>query len=308
MFSLPSNPGLTCPVLITGPSEHGIGAETALSLAKRSPKHLILAGRSRSKIDPVIDQIQKSSPQVQVDFLSLDLSNQDSIRASVKHLQTSQTVIDVLLNNAAVMANPFTLVDNTESQFATNHLGPYLLTTLLLNASLISPTGRIVNVNSHASVRQPYMILPHLSDLTYANGATYNPWIAYSVSKAAQLLYTRWLASALRATGSQITTFSPHPGSIKSPLQRHLTPDLIADAQRILKESDPDMPPMKQKTLQQGCATQIRAALDPGLAPDSGAYLVDCQPLVRQEHVGMYGATEQVLEISERLVGEKLKL
>ena len=298
-----SNP----PVLITGPSEHGIGAETALSLAKASPAHLVLAGRSHSKIDPVISQIRQANPDINNSFLQLDLADQASIREAVTTIQSSQTKIDVLINNAAVMANPFTLISETESQFATNHLGPYLFTTLLLNHSLINPEGRIINVNSHASVRQPYMILPHFSDLTYSKGSQYNPWIAYSVSKVAQLLWTRWLAQHLRQRGSQITTFSPHPGSIKSPLQRYLTPELMEDAGRILRESDPNMPPIQQKNLQQGCATQLRAALDPGLAEDSGAYLVDCVPVVKKEHEGMYGATEQVMEISERLTGAKIE-
>ena len=221
------------------------------------------------------------------------------------------------------MACPFELLPTPtslqiESQFLTNHLGPFLFTTLLLNNHLLSPTARIVNVNSSASNRLPSTILPHLSslpNLTYQSGKAYNPWTAYTVSKAATLLTTRRLASLLASSSNpdlnRINTFSPHPGSIRSPLQRHLNPELVKDAIRLATESDPDFTFPEQKTLQQGCATQLRAVLDPSLKSFSGAYMEDCQIVEHAHHkrlVEVDGLEERVWKVSEELVGVSLEL
>ena len=221
------------------------------------------------------------------------------------------------------MACPFELLPTpsstqVESQYLTNHLGPFLFTTLLLNNHLLSPTACIVNVNSSASNRLPSTILPHLHtlpDLTYQDGKDYNPWTAYTVSKAATLLTTRRLASLLANSSNpelrQINTFSPHPGSIRSPLQRHLNPDLVQDAIRLVTESDPNFTFPEQKTLQQGCATQLRAALDPSLKESSGAYMEDCNVVERAHHKGLFevkGLGERVWEASEQLMNVELEL
>ena len=309
-------------VLITGPSEGGIGAETSLCLARANPKHLILAGRSQSKIDPVISRIQIISPSTQTTYLPLDLSSQPSILTAVSTLKSllDPQSLDILINNAAIMACPYSTttlaLTNTqcESQLATNHLGPFLLTNLLLkDPPVLSPSARVINVNSSASNRLPSTLLPPLlnpaADLTYAGGATYNPWTAYSVSKAASLLTSRHLAQRLRHSGAnpnhnRITVFAPHPGSIRSGLQQHLTPSLVAEAVRLATQSDPNFTFPPPKTLQQGCATVLWAALDPGLEGESGAYLENCAVVETECHRGMYGAAERVWEVSERAVGE----
>jgi NAD(P)-dependent dehydrogenase (short-subunit alcohol dehydrogenase family) len=147
------------------------------------------------------------------------------------------------------------------------------------------------------------MILPHFEDLTYQEGKAYNPWIAYSVSKSAGMLYSRTLAHKLRS--KNISVFSLNPGSIASNLQQHVTPELIQDAIRLGKESSPDWKFPERKSLQQGCATQLRAALDPSLVAHTGSFLDDCQPTEPQEHVDAYSAAEKVWQISEEMVGER---
>lgn len=291
-------------VLITGPSEHGIGAETALSIAKASPERLILAGRSRTKIYPVIEEIRQICLQIQIDYLELDLSSLQSVRRAIGQIKALNVLLDVVINNAAIMACPFSkTVDGIESQFGTNHIGPFLFTNLLLKEDLISPGGRIVNVNSSASVRKASMILPHFDDLTYNEGKDYNPWVAYSVSKSASMLCSRILAK--RLAKKDIAVFSLNPGSIRSPLQRYLTPELLEEAIRLAKESDPEFQFPKPKSLQQGCATQLRAALDPDLAAYSGSYLDDCQVTELKEHMGAYGAADKVWSLSEGMAGER---
>jgi hypothetical protein len=87
-------------VLITGPSDSGIGAQTAISLATANPKLIILAGRDGSKIQPVIDQISKSEPDVAVTFISLDLASEFSIREAAKKVNSQIQSLDILINNA----------------------------------------------------------------------------------------------------------------------------------------------------------------------------------------------------------------
>lgn len=139
-------------VLITGPSQGGLGAETAFSLAAASPALIILAGRSLSKIQPVIDEIKSLHPTVATRFISLDLGSQVSVRESAVIINASVEKIDYLINNAAIMSCPFSkTVDGIESQFGTNHIGHFLLTNLILGKILAAGEGaRIVNVSSSA--------------------------------------------------------------------------------------------------------------------------------------------------------------
>ena len=152
-------------VLITGPSIHGIGAETAISLAKGKAGHLILAGRDSAKIQPVIDEIAKSSSRTAVTFIKIDLSVQASVRTAAAIIAERFDHIDVLINNAAIMACPYKLTaDSVEMHLATNHIGHFLLTLLLL--PLLYNAGedtRIVNVSSGAHTGQEI----NFDDLTF---------------------------------------------------------------------------------------------------------------------------------------------
>lgn len=243
-----------------------------------------------------------SADNVPVEFLQLDLSSQKSVKVAAAELRERGTKIDVLINNAAIMACPYTLSeDGIEMQFATNHLGPFLFTNLLVQDGLI--VERVVNVNSSASVRKAALLLAPLDDLSYEGGKTYNPVHAYGTSKIAMLLYTRTLASRLKS--QHISVFTLNPGSIKSPLQRYLSNDMREAAIAAAKKDNPNFVPPTRKTLQQGCSTQLRAALDPSLVPESGAYLDHCQIVEEPEHQDAYPAADRVWRLSEEMVGVK---
>lgn len=143
---------LTCViVLITGPSEGGIGAETAFCLAAGSPACILLAGRSLSRIQPVIDRISAAYPDVEVRFVLLDLSSQSSVREAAARIIESVQHIDILINNAAIMGGPFAkTVDGIESQFGTNYIGHFLLTNSIMERLIAGQGARIVNVSSSA--------------------------------------------------------------------------------------------------------------------------------------------------------------
>jgi NADP-dependent 3-hydroxy acid dehydrogenase YdfG len=105
-------------VLITGPSESGIGAQTAISLAVAKPKLIILAGRDKSKIQPVIDEISRANQDVPMIFVSLDLASQASIREAAKQINSQIENLDLLINNAGSMYST-SKVDSTASDIWT---------------------------------------------------------------------------------------------------------------------------------------------------------------------------------------------
>ena len=108
-------------MLITGASQGGVGAETAISLAHGNPKHLILAGRSEDKAIPVIEEIQKINPKIKVQFAQIDLGSQASVRKAAADINKALEKLDILINNAAIMACPYSKTeDGIESQFATD--------------------------------------------------------------------------------------------------------------------------------------------------------------------------------------------
>lgn len=142
------------PVLITGVSPGGLGHETARAIALHSPKLLILAGRSASKVDAAQSSIQKATHGTPLRALIVDLSSLSSVRkaAAEVHSWADVPAIDVVINNAGIMATPFALTgDGIESQFHANHIGHFLLTQLLMPKILAAgPGARVVNLSSNA--------------------------------------------------------------------------------------------------------------------------------------------------------------
>jgi NAD(P)-dependent dehydrogenase (short-subunit alcohol dehydrogenase family) len=195
-------------------------------------------------------------------FVNLELDNQESVRQAVEDVKKLHVHINVLINNAAIMACPYSkTVDGIEMQFGTNHIGHFLFTNLLLQAGVIPDGAHIVNVSSSAS--ETTDARPHFDDLTYQDGKLYDPWVAYSVSKIANVLYTRSLSAKLKTR--KIAVLTLNPGSIRSPLQRHLDQELVQAAVKRMTEQDPNWKFPEQKSLQEGCSTSLRAALDPTL-------------------------------------------
>jgi NAD(P)-dependent dehydrogenase (short-subunit alcohol dehydrogenase family) len=217
----------------------------------------------------------------------------------------SATKIDVLILNAAIMMCPYGLTeDGLETQFGTNHIGHFLFGNLLLKDDLIG--RRVVVVGSSASELPADPILTEqLADLTYGGGEKYDPALAYSFSKACNNLYAKKLARLLAPKG--IAVFTLNPGSIRTNLQVHMAQDPTIRQRAIERATklNPDFTMPVPKTLQQGCATQLRAALDPELEAESGAYLNHCQVANLKIHEGHEAYVDQVWELSEKIVGEK---
>ncbi|EAA35201.2 NAD(P)-binding protein [Neurospora crassa] len=299
--------------LITGPSEGGLGAETAISLAHANPALLILVGRSLNKIQPTIDAIHAVNPSIAVKFIAADLTSLNSVREAARSILDDASIahIDVLINNAAVMACPYELtVDGFEMQFATAHLGHFVLTKHILpklraSAGAGKPQTRIINVSSLGNTLGGI----RWDDPSYTKRPEeYKPWDAYGQAKTANVLFTVALNKRLLAkTG--IRSYALHPGGIYTPLLRHMNDELMEEiTQRVTKGE------MQLKTVQQGCATTLRAALDPELekAGEDGVFLSDCQFTKDPELVAPRALDEEDAErlwgLSEELVGEKFEL
>lgn len=200
------------------------------------------------------------------------------------------------------MACPFTkTVDGIESQFGINYLGHFLLTNLIMPKILAAgPGARIVSVSSSTH----RMADIYLDDLTYASGRPYTPFQAYGEAKTAIILFSLALASRLR--DKHIYSYSLHPGSISTHLQKHMNPDLYQDAYALIKaKTGKDFEGAKLKDLQAGCSTTLVAALDPAIENQSGAYLEDCQIAEPEPYALDLEKAEKLWSLSEGLVGEK---
>lgn len=138
-------------VLITGPSEGGIGAQVATTLAHASPKRLLLLGRTESKVSHVIDAIEKINGSIDVKFIQVDLLSNGSVRKAFEEVKHSTDRVHFIISNAGVMAvrNFVLSEDGVESQFAACYLGHFLLTNLLVKAHITGQSGdTVVNVGS----------------------------------------------------------------------------------------------------------------------------------------------------------------
>jgi NAD(P)-dependent dehydrogenase (short-subunit alcohol dehydrogenase family) len=141
-------------VLITGCSPKGLGAECARAISLYSPELLILAGRSSPTLQATVEVLEEVSPGVRFQTLELDLADQASIRNAAAKVNSMVQAIDVLINNAGIMATAFSkTIDGIESQFGTNHIGHFLFTNLIIDRLFAAKNGgRIINVTSSAYI------------------------------------------------------------------------------------------------------------------------------------------------------------
>jgi retinol dehydrogenase-14 len=196
--------------IVTGASS-GIGTATALGLSRRGAK-LAVVGRDGARLEAVAQQCREAgSPEVKA--YKADFAELEQVRTLADALLEDWPVIDVLINNAAlVLQHRETTVDGYEKVFAVNHLAPYLLTRLLLDRVSGSAPSRIVNVASDAHT------FGAMEPDDYMSTASYKPMKVYGRSKLANILFTVELAS--RMQGSGVTVNCLHPGFVSTGLAR----------------------------------------------------------------------------------------
>ncbi|XP_022922238.1 short-chain dehydrogenase TIC 32, chloroplastic-like isoform X1 [Cucurbita moschata] len=257
--------GLTA--IVTGASS-GIGSETARVLALRGV-HVIMGVRNLEAGRNVKETIVNENPSAKIDTMELDLSSMASVRKFASDYQSSGFPLNILINNAGIMATPFGLSkDNIEQQFATNHLGHFLLTDLLLEnmkktAVESEKEGRIVNVSSEAH-RYTY---PEGIQFDGINDESrYNKMQAYGQSKLSNILHANELTRRFKEEGVNITANSLHPGIITTNLFRHFNygNGLANTVGKLIF-----------KNVQQGAATTCYVALHPQVKGVSGEYFMN---------------------------------
>jgi len=239
--------------IVTG-ANTGIGKVTAKELARRGAR-VVLACRSKSKTEPVIEEIKQETGNQQVDFVALDLSDLKSVRACAEQLLAKEPKIHGLINNAGLVAKRGAkTVDGYQMTFGTNHLGHYLLTRLLLDRMKQTGEARIVNVASHSHYRA--------KDIDWAAVTRANQTIVgmkeYEVSKLANVLFTKELARRLE--GSKVTAYAVHPGTVATDVWRRVPPPF----RWIMKKW--------MITPEEGATSTLVCATDPDLAAQTGRY------------------------------------
>jgi NAD(P)-dependent dehydrogenase (short-subunit alcohol dehydrogenase family) len=203
-------------IVVTG-ANSGIGFEATRELARRGA-HVVLACRNMNNAAEAVSALEAEARaegrKAHVEALPLDLANLSSVRTFARELEARHPRIDVLCNNAGVMALPRRETkDGFEMQFGTNHLGHFALTGLLLDALARADAARIVTVSSGAH----YFGEIDFDDLQ--GQKRYRKWRAYAQSKLANLLFTYELDRRLRAAGLPMTSVACHPGYAATNLQ-----------------------------------------------------------------------------------------
>lgn len=216
-------PDLTGKVIIVTGANSGIGYEAAKEFARKGAK-TILACRSMDKAQTAFDQIRAEIPDALIAIMHLDLASQKSVHQFAEAFTAKYDRLDVLLNNAGIMAVPYGKTeDGFERQLGTNHLGHFALTGLLINLLRKTPNSRVVNVSStgHRSGSMDF------ENLMFEDGQEYSRMRAYRRSKLANLLFTYELQRRFDATGANVIAVAAHPGLSETNLANHFIPGWV---------------------------------------------------------------------------------
>jgi len=228
--------------LITGASS-GLGLNASRALAAKG-YNLIMASRGEAKLEKASAEIKAQYPDVQISQAVLDVSNFDQVRDFAK---TTQQPIDVLMNNAGVMGPDFSLsVEGIESQMAINHLGHFLLTSLLWENLEQAESPRVVSLSSTVH-RRGKLETANVSEITGSDKASYDRWQRYADTKLACLLFARELDIRAKQAKSKVISIAAHPGWAITGLQDNFPHRLDRFAQ----------------TAAEGAQSQIDAAINP---------------------------------------------
>lgn len=244
--------------VVTG-ANSGLGLVTARELA-RSGAHVVLTARDPAKGAEAVRRIRDEVPDASVEPGLLDLADLSSVRTFAAEVGAEP--LDLLVNNAGVMALPRrTTVDGFELQLATNHLGPFALTGLLLPALLRRRAGRVVTVSS---------MLHWFGSLDFGDlmsERAYDPWTAYHRTKLANLLFMRELGRRALAVGSDLVSAGAHPGYARTNLQ-YAGPQMAGrrGTEAVMRLGNA----LLGQSADTGALPQLRAATDPGVR--SGDY------------------------------------
>ncbi|TQD85822.1 hypothetical protein C1H46_028638 [Malus baccata] len=245
------------------------GVETSRVLALRGV-HVVMAVRNMEAGSNIKEAILKEVPNAKIGVMELDLSSLASVRKFATEYTSSGFPLNILINNAGIMATPFKLSkDNIKLHFATNHLGHFPLTNLFLETMKTTSRerkteGRLANVSSlgHRYIYRDGFCFDKISD-----DSRYQKYYAYGQSKLANILHANELTRRLKEEGAEVTANSLHPGTM-------LTNFMCYDC--FLWCLLQVLGILVSKTVEQGAATTCFVALHPQVKGVGGKYFVDC--------------------------------
>jgi retinol dehydrogenase-12 len=244
--------------LVTGASS-GIGRATAEALAAGGGT-VVLAARSEERTQPVLDAIRGRRPASDPQFLQIDLSDLSSVRRAAERFLSRGWPIDVLVNNAGIAGTRALSRDGFDLTYATNHIGPFVFTNLLLPKLRDSPQGRIVNVSSvgHTTVKQM-----DWSGLERRTTPKRSAFPEYADTKLMNILHAKELAR--RLAGTRVTTYALHPGGVATNIWRAVPQPARWFIKLFLASNE------------EGAKTPLYCATAPELATVSGRYYDQCR-------------------------------
>lgn len=301
-------------ILVTGVSPGSLGASFVKNIASAHPTTLILAGRSPDKMQACVSEVKAVAPEVNVKLLTMNLMSLKDVRRAAETVNSWDDIkhIDVLVNNAGIMAVPYTETeDGFEAQFQTNHLSHFLFTNLIIEKLLASPKPRLVHVSS--GVHRVGHI--RWTDLHFDHGKRYQRWLAYGQSKTANALMGIAFAEKYAQRGLQ--SFSMCPGVSLTNLSAHGASDFAAFAKDLTEMDNiygnkwgTGMAAMHYKDNDQGASTHVFASFDPNLGEHNGAFLNDCRLADAEKEEVYPWATSKIdalrlWKVSEELVGQQ---
>lgn len=329
-------------ILVTGVNQQGIGFTTAQAFASQSPATLIIASRTPSRVEECIEAMRRDYPTVDYRPLKLDLGSQKAVRAAADEVMSWTDIpeINIIVNSAGIMNLPERQLsdEGIELTFATNHIGHFLFTNLImpkiLKAAESSPKGatRIVNVTSLSGTvsgirwsdinfdkkskdlpkdEQPNYEMMAMWGQTDPEEKSWLPIEGYNQSKVGNVLFSIGLNKRLAEKG--ILSFACHPGIIITELGRYAS----SEVQESLKKRSAQL---HFKTLGAGSSTSVVCATDPALKLPSkevdkngkenhGVYFIDCQISDRADPRAVSSKNaERLWALSEDLVKQQFPL
>lgn len=242
-------------VVITG-ANSGIGWEAARALAQHGAT-VVLGCRSRSKADAALAEIEATEPSGTVEILDIDLGDLDSVATAAAEFADRHDRLDVLVNNAGLMATPNQrTAQGFEMQIGVNHFGHFALTGHLMPSLLAGADSRVVSISSQGH-------RPGKIDFDDINSEqSYSPWPAYFQSKLANLLFIRELQRRLEEAGDDVIAVAAHPGLSSTNLGHEPSGTLSA----MMNKARPVFDRLFSQSAQMGALPTLRAAVDPDVA------------------------------------------
>jgi retinol dehydrogenase 12 len=275
--------------VITGGTD-GIGKAAAYGLALQGAR-LLVHGRDPDKGARAVAELKARSGNPAIEFLQADFSSLEEVRRLAAAITERAPRIDVLVNNAgSIYVKRALSKDGYEMTFAVNHLAPFLLTHLLVDALKAGGQSRIVTTasNAHRSAKMAF------DDLQITR--KYSPMRAYGVSKLANILFTRALAKRLQDTA--VTATCLHPGFVRTNFGGNNTADISPLFKAIFL-----VVARFARTPEKGAETVIYLASSPEVQGANGGYYFNCNPIAPTKEAQDDGVAERLWQVSEQLVG-----